>query len=840
MVNSFENAPASRIGSCKVLWRLCAWVFLSLVVLQGVHWFFRQEFSFQNLLSHLGFILGVFGLAWVLERLFSRNPLIDQSGGALILGVSAAIYLQSRSTPGAWLLLISGWAVLIWLEARLSGNSSAWRRAAFKLLIAGIAGAAVIAVLQIEERFSEEEFFAAIQLGVMSFNWLVISLAYRQWSQAEGSPAMKGNASRTWLVLSLVGFCVLGSFYTLSAYQNSFFPQEAPTFEGISNASPFICGRTAAEANVYQGREVFKRLVDLIESSPQKTVPEFGVLALAKNDAAWAGRFHDELLNEASQMLFTQRENSVKYGQCLAAQRVYYYWLVSQSNPSLFNTEEKKIISEWFSAVNRRALSIGWVDWFYATAFSHWPSGPYENQECGAGLLAILEVSGLGDPALAVQNREYLAKNPRGWLERFRNTDDTYNYQVEWLRNAWYQYLYWHQADPVNVQLSFEWFLLQALPDGSPLRYNHYAASSAAEMGYWAGNLSSEAAGGQSQAASILGQDFGEAAMWLSGRAIDYMEAQGQHPGAQPGLERPTEMLGRSRGWGSCLMFGNSGLPNRAGPLAPDKIVFRNGWQDDSLYLLLNLRFTGWHRYKATNSIVLIYQNKPIASEIHLGKPFSWLPVGRSLLRDKRNPRENLNSLLVRRTGLSAAVHALTGIGSPWAQDPPFYAEVERFETGPEMDQSRTMISGWRGWQQGRGILFDHRGPVVIVDQVKGPDNGRAAISWHFMGPLTQRANGRYQLGEGRGSTEVLFIRYDGRLAQDELHEAWLDESGYTELIYAPKQRGSFSLLTVLLPPGWAGSQASFLKDPTGAVLRLEKDGSQIDFKLAGYLDGSE
>jgi hypothetical protein len=31
---------------------------------------------------------------------------------------------------------------------------------------------------------------------------------------------------------------------------------------------------------------------------------------------------------------------------------------------------------------------------------SQWPEGPYENQENGAGLLALLEAEGLADPAL--------------------------------------------------------------------------------------------------------------------------------------------------------------------------------------------------------------------------------------------------------------------------------------------------------------------------------------------------------------------------------------------------------------------------------------------------------
>ena len=75
---------------------------------------------------------------------------------------------------------------------------------------------------------------------------------------------------------------------------------------------------------------------------------------------------------------------------------------------------------------------------------------------------------------------------------------------------------------------------------------------------------------------------------------------------AQPGAERPLDLAGESPHVGSCLLYGDSGLPTQVGPLAPDKIVFRDGWTPGAAYLLLNLRFSGWHRYKATNTITLL------------------------------------------------------------------------------------------------------------------------------------------------------------------------------------------------------------------------------------------
>jgi hypothetical protein len=162
-------------------------------------------------------------------------------------------------------------------------------------------------------------------------------------------------------------------------------------------------------------------------------------------------------------------------------------------------------------------------------------------------------------------------------------------------------------------------------------------------------------------------------------------------------------------------------------------IVFRDGWGPDATYLLVNLRFTGWHRYKATGTVTLAYQGEALAADVLDGRPFSWLPVGRSLFRDKRIPRENLNGLVVAKTGMAAVLYTLTGIGGPWAQDPPYYAEVVAFETGEEMDRTHIRLTGWRGWRQDRWIYFYHNGgPVVVVDEARGQrgPEGRSPGTW--------------------------------------------------------------------------------------------------------------
>jgi hypothetical protein len=271
--------------------------------------------------------------------------------------------------------------------------------------------------------------------------------------------------------------------------------------------------------------------------------------------------------------------------------------------------------------------------------------------------------------------------------------------------------------------------------------------------------------------------------------------------------------------------------------LAPDKIVFRDGWSKDSAFLLLNLRFSGWHRYKATNTITLFYKSKPLVSEEMSGKTMSWLPTGRSLFRDKRIPRENLNGLLVERTGMSAVLYELTGAGGPWAQDPPYYAQVEEFEAGPEMDVSSTLIQDWHGWRQRRKVYFYHPGPVVIVDQVIGPSDHSAAITWHVTGEVTDKRQ-RIRLGDTELGAEMVLLPIGMNEKQTSLETRRTDE-GRLAVSYKVSTKGRLSLVTLLLTDEWTGAGAELAQDSGKTVLRIEKDEKRIHLPLNLDLDQS-
>ncbi len=285
------------------------------------------------------------------------------------------------------------------------------------------------------------------------------------------------------------------------------------------------------------------------------------------------------------------------------------------------------------------------------------------------------------------------------------------------------------------------------------------------------------------------------------------------------------DLEGVSPAAGNCLLFGPSGTPTRPGPLAPDKIAFRSGWREEDAYLLENLRFEGWHRYKATNTVTLLRASGETLVAERGGAPFSFLPIERRLFRDKRIPRENLNGLLVPPTGFAAALARLTGFGGPWAQDPPRTARVEAFDP---LGESRTAIAGWRGWTHLRTIAFRAGEPIVVVDEAAGPRGSRAALAWHVEGE--EESPGRFRLGT-RARAEFVLIPLDGGgtiLATRRSRSIDLD------LSYRPSRPGRLRTATVFLIGDWSGARVSVSHGAAGPALEIAGAPGTFRKPLAG------
>ncbi len=731
--------------------------------------------------------------------------------GLMFLAVAACLAVEATWAACLGLAILVGYS----LEVDVAWTAKAGRLGRWVVhgALALVSASSSVLLVQSAEHFSEEEFFIALQVLTLALGWLALLASWYYLrlyllKQPTKSPVSGASFwSGVWIVLVLF-FVRIG----LLDYQDSSYTWDFSRYPGISVLSPFLCGEAPAEAQAYDGEDVFERILRLVADNPNKSTPEYGMLALARSDLAWAQRFRSALLDEAAQGLYTEAAHTVKSVQYDAALRAYYYTRVRQVFPGLFSAEESAQLSQWFAAINRRAWTVEPVDWMYALAFGEWPRGPYENQESGAGLLAALESGGLSDPALSARNQAYLAENVRGWEERFRNTDDAIVYQPIWMVNALLQANYTDRLYQENARLSLEWLLLQSLPDGARLRYNHVGGVWMAQPGYWAAGMFEDPEG-----------------LWLAGRAVENLETQGGVLYAMPGVESAVQLSGASPIWGSCLMYGDSGLPTQDGPLAPDKIVLRDGWAADATYLLLNLRFSGWHRYKATNDIILLYQNGPLVVENTQGETFAWLPEGRSLFRDKRVPRENLNGLIIERRGLSAVLQTLTGIGSPWAQDPPYYAEVLRFETGAEYDLSSTRIEDWHGWDHLRTIYLYHAGPVVVFDQARGPRSETAVLAWHLAGE-GQLADDRLLLRGGADPAVAVLLPLGQ--AQTQVDFADLPEVGWGFRVeYGIERGGLLQTVTVFLTGEWVDAQVSLVQD--GTLLQISREGQVIEIPLS-------
>lgn len=789
------TVPAAKNSLLKKAWSLLPLAWFALVRLLAGR-ALDQAFWQSTLLL----ILFFFGLA-----IYMRPDQPSRRWLALLgLTLGMDLFLQNFEAGLGWngdplrypLLLAVVWLLVLALWIPLSAGGRWWQG----LLAAGALSLAAGAVGalggQLEGRFSDEEFVAALEALALAGGWLTFCLAWKlgwQTSPHDQPLLDRWRKAGIWLGL-LVSALVIGGVLMIS-YQASFSPCEAPLFDGISVAQPFLCLDGQPETQTYDGAQVYRRLLARVADNPYKSTPELGMLALGSGEAEWQTAFHDALLADARAGRFTEPAGSVKYGQYEAAMRLYYLWKL----PALFTADEQVELRAWFAAVNRRAMTVEWVDWLYALSLGRWPEGPYENQENGAGLLALLEVSGYADPALSAANRSYLNRNPRGWTGRFHNSDDAYIYQMEWINNAYFQSLYEPLTGDSKRAQSFAWLLAQALPGGQPLGYNHPNVISAAGTAYFGAALLND-----------------ESLLWMAGRGVDDLETNGGTIWAQPGADAPLTLTGRAPQLGSCLLFSETGMPTAVGPLAADKLVLRQGWSQDDLTLLLNLRFTGWHRYKAANSLILAAgAGETWIGEQNQGEAIWWLPKGRSAFRDKRVPRENLNGFQVEAGGWASLLDRLTGLGSPWAQDPPYLAQVRAFEQRGGVTLATTALPEWHGWTSIRTMIASAEGPVLIRDIAQGKTFRQIAITWHINGKEIG-APGRYSLDSGKG--ELVLLGDGGGVF--ETHEA----GDLLDIFYLPPEGRKLTLNSVLLPAEWLGAEVTLVEDGVQVV----KDGKTL------------
>jgi len=769
----------------------------------------------------------IFGLilltvSWVTRPIQNKDRKTFTWPGFVGLGVGLLVGLGSSlgfadTRIGGWLSVIA-LVGLVEGERQLLARQRHWAIRGLLILVFGFLAAAIVGALaQIESKFAHEEFFAILDVIVLGVFFSSISASSDLSEHIWGRLTFKGlQMKANWVLGASLLLLVIGMLIGVRAYQRSFYSTDVPTYVGIDSGSPFLCGEAyeMPSASPFESKGIFSDIVELLEEQPFETPPKFGMLALLTEESYWADIFRTTLIREAENGFFTEPAHSVKWGQYEASRRLYFYIKVRDAFPDLFSVEDRDLLAEWFSNINRRALTVEWVDWLYGLVFSKWPEGPYENQENGAGLLSLLEYSGLAAPELSDENRAYLEREPRGWQARFRNTDDAYTYQSIWIENAYYQSLLEPNVSERNRQLSFDWLLLQALPNGKQLSYNSSGSLPLASPAYLGAGLLTD-----------------PHLMWLAGSSLDVVAQEDEAIAAFPGILGPLNLSGQAPGAGSCLLYSQSGLPNQIGPLAPDKLVLRDGWLPDSKYLLLNLRFSGWHRYKATNTVTMMYKQGVVVKDSSNAEATDWLPEGRSLFRDKRVPRENLNGLLIERSGMDAVVQTLSGLGGRWAQDPPHYAEVLDFQTSAIMDYAHTRVDGWHGWTHDREIYFYHPEDVIgVLDTASGPSSGfsgrHAALAWQAVTPPVY--------GERtvllNSNVRLIVLNADGDVV------APVADDSDRRLIYLAGKKGELNLISLFLFDEWADESVRVSISDSSLIIERAV-GSMLEIPIASWAE---
>ena len=680
------------------------------------------------------------------------------------------------------------------------------------MLIFLSAGAVPGLINQIVLRFSEEEFYTALMVLYLSVFWSVLWLAFKIFLsplkyKTNPQKDLSKTGGRILLVTNLLIFGAIIVF-ALIKYQDGFFPSEPQElYSGISQQNPILCEELSGngEETVVSLDEVQEKYASAIINKPKLETLDYGYLAAYYQQEPYFSQFREAILNDANQMLYTQPAGSIKWDQLLAAQTLYYYLVVSEIKPDFLTNSQATLINQWVEEINKRAQTAEWVDWMYGTAFSHKPVGAYLNQDIGAGLYAILNQLPVTTIESRDENAQFLDENLRGWQAAFRVTDDALSYQPVWITNSYFQAMLSDLEVNSNTALSFEWILAQALPDAGLQTYNFPGKTTIAPISLFGATLLKD-----------------PTLLWLANRGFETI-GQDYNYYVQVGTERviADELIAEEPDIGSCLIYGNSGLPENPGPLSPDKIVFREGWDEDDLYIMLNLRFTGWHRYKASNAISLIYAGQPLVEEQYTQELIPWLPIGRAIVRDKRIPLEQLNTLLIERSGLDAVLNTLNGWFGPYSQDPPYYADVEEFFTSEALDYSKTTIKDWHGWDFSREISLLNDGLAVVVDKADHRGVKSANIRWHMSGDFELNGENRFD-SPTKDASLILLSQSGGGISSNR-------NDGLLVVDYQSLGTGNLDLVTVILSGEL--STAELVEFSNGRLI-LNQNGKLIEYDI--------
>jgi hypothetical protein len=443
--------------------------------------------------------------------------------------------------------------------------------------------------------------------------------------------------------VKLGALALLFSFLFWLSYWNSLnlFSQDV-SMKNLSEDMVFSEFDFDAAAPVYKHQRMTRQdLVDFL--SHQDPAPAMaGTLFCLTRDNFWSSVFKEKLLDEAKRGEFLGVGGSVKFWQFRVAERAYFYDRIKTIDSSAFSAQECDTIESWFEKINLYAYKVTLADLAYAALFKQKPTGFYYNQEIGFAMAAVLsKILEKRNPVLVESNQRVVSQHAVGWAKNFRNTDDgiVYHHDV-WVQNAYLLYEYAQIGSINNAKLSVDWIKHQSpYQTGVHPAYNNHSPNPAPALG-----------------AVLIGSALANdpTYRYLADNYLRYMISNNRYPSFYIGIDLWADHIpSKQPEHKSVKISGTTGTTSQVKELRPDKLALRKVVGGDELFILVNLRSAGWHRYNGAGSVIFVQHGDTVLlRDRYQSRKHHWLPKAKSVHSDKKITNRELHIVQKESTGI--------------------------------------------------------------------------------------------------------------------------------------------------------------------------------------------
>jgi hypothetical protein len=446
-------------------------------------------------------------------------------------------------------------------------------------------------------------------------------------------------------------------------------------------------------------------------------------------------------------------------------------------------------------------------NWFYARACLMWRDRdapawksyrPYDNQEIGIGVCTVAaELFKDRDPVLAENLRGICDSRLVGWEKKNGNLDDTLFYTPVFCMSMWLYARYRGREDLLaleNCRTTFENMLQQQPGNGIFTQYNWTQCGSVPGMMAmgarifhdgrykWMAcrfleerlerrNIRQQYACRNISGESLAAECSAEGTKELEAVIREEMDRQNRYDHVWEGLTDTVfhlwyfwdDDLIPEQPWnyGRALekTAGQGRWPHDPEPVLAEKLVFRDGWNHDDMFMIMNLwggqnspqGLTVSHRYPASNEIISLV----------CGEQFLVQNIDQ-VTRDAAIHRKDLNAFSLKRNGewLDAVKSGDRKFGVYPALEL-YNAELRFFSAFPRAEASKSTLYDYYGWTNERTVLFRRGSDAAVFDMCFGPAEETGAVRWHVQGRPAWKGPDALELTMLDSAITVLFPHKD-------------------------------------------------------------------------------